>query len=96
MQDISSIGQGSVGPIARAGVHKGQHLNGQSEAARRAESDDRVELSDHAQLLARLRELPGVRPKLIESVRAAIAAGHYESPDKLDVAVAKVLEDISE
>jgi hypothetical protein len=98
MQDISSIGHGSVGPINRAGlIHQGQHDNGQARAAPGAGSlSDRVELSDHAQLLTRLRELPGVRPQLIESVRAAIATGAYESTDKIDVTVARLLDEFSQ
>jgi len=52
---------------------------------------DQVELSDRALLLSRLRELPDVRQDLVDQVRSAIERGEYETPEKLDAAIEKLL-----
>jgi hypothetical protein len=38
--------------------------------------------------------MPIVREDLIRKVRAEIAAGKYETPQKLDIAVRRLLEDL--
>jgi negative regulator of flagellin synthesis FlgM len=60
---------------------------------RNGQAGDRVELSAHARLLDRLLQLPDVRIELVEAVRQAIADGTYETPEKLEVAVARLLEE---
>ncbi|GAB4193342.1 MAG: hypothetical protein Kow00105_07510 [Phycisphaeraceae bacterium] len=64
-----------------------------SQATTRGE--DQVVLSDTAQLLSKLRELPDVRQDLVDQVRAAIADGSYETEDKVDAAIENLLEDLS-
>ena len=90
MPDIPSIGQGPVGPVERPNNSTVHHR-----AARAAERDerggDRVELSRHAQLLDRLRQMPEVRVELVERVRLAIGEGTYITPQKLDEAVERLL-----
>ncbi len=56
---------------------------------------DQVELSDRAVLLSRLREMPQVRQGLIDQVRAAIERGEYDTPEKLDAAIEKMVTDQS-
>jgi negative regulator of flagellin synthesis FlgM len=58
----------------------------------RAGGSDRVELSAHARLLDRLLQLPDVRMELVETVRQAIRDGTYETPEKLEAAVDRLLE----
>ena len=94
MPEIPSIGQGSVGPINRAvgaSAYNGQASRAKNELTQR--SGDRVELSDHARLLDRLRQLPDVREELVEMVREAIAQGTYETAEQVDVAIDRLLED---
>lgn len=94
MPDISSIGPGSLGPIHRSNGHA-NHANGVARHDAAAErSSDRVELSDHARFLNRIRELPAVRTDKVESIRNAIENGQYETDDKLDVAIDRLLEDL--
>ena len=92
MPEIPSIGQGSVGPVNRAaGVSP---LNGRLQRhEHNGRAGDRVELSAHATLLNRLLQMPDVRTELVERVRQAIADGTYETPEKLDAAVAKLLKE---
>lgn len=100
MSDISPIGRGSVGPL-----HHQPHVNGSanrngavSTANGTVRSSmtyrDSVELSEHAKFMDRLRQLPEVRMDRVEAAREAIENGVYESPEKLDIAVSRMLEDL--
>ena len=64
-----------------------------SESSRMARPEDQVELSDRALLLSRLRELPEMRQGLINQVRSAIERGDYDTPEKLDAAIEKMIAD---
>jgi negative regulator of flagellin synthesis FlgM len=56
---------------------------------------DSVELSNAAQILSKLKGPEGVRADLIAQVKAEIAAGTYETPEKLDIAIAGLAEDLA-
>ena len=94
MPEIPSIGQGSVGPINRAAPTSAYQA---TENLRRNSEPlgDRVELSRHAVLLDRLRQLSGVREDLVKTVREAIDNGTYETDAKVDVAIRRMLDDLS-
>lgn len=55
---------------------------------------DRVELSDRAQLLERLRQMPAVRADLVQKIRTSINKGNYETPQRINTAIAALLEDL--
>jgi negative regulator of flagellin synthesis FlgM len=63
------------------------------DTARRGE--DQVELSDKAQLLSKIADLPDIRQDMIDRVKASIADGSYETEDKTDAAIDNLLEDIA-
>ncbi len=95
MAEIPSIGQGAVGPINPTAPTSAYQA---TENLRRHDSEplgDRVELSRHAVLLDGLRQLPGVREDLVKTVREAIDNGTYETRGKLDLAVRRMLDDVS-
>lgn len=56
---------------------------------------DQVELSNAAQLLSKIAELPDVRQDLVDRIKASIADGSYETEDKTDAAIDSLLEDIA-
>ncbi len=56
---------------------------------------DRVEISELAALLGRLAELPEERARKVVDLRNAIQNGTYETPEKLDVASDRLLEDLA-
>ncbi len=56
--------------------------------------EDQVELSDSAQYLSKIAELPDVRQELIDRVKASIADGSYETEEKTDTAIENLIEDI--
>jgi negative regulator of flagellin synthesis FlgM len=64
-----------------------------SEPGRLARPSDRVEFSDRARLLSRLAALP-IRHELVERVRREIAAGTYETEEKLEAVVQALEEDL--
>jgi negative regulator of flagellin synthesis FlgM len=55
---------------------------------------DELDISDAAQRLEQVRQLPEVRQDRVAAIRAQIAAGTYETQDKLDIAVARLLDEI--
>jgi negative regulator of flagellin synthesis FlgM len=56
---------------------------------------DELSLSDAAQLVDRVRDLPDIRQSRVDALRAAIADGTYETSDKLDAAVERLLDEIA-
>ncbi len=94
MAEIPSIGPGSVGPINRAAALGAAYRITKDLQTRSELIGDRVELSRHAVLLDRLRQLPDVRTDLVAEVRDAIADGSYETDDKLTAAVEGLLPDL--
>lgn len=92
MPDISPIGHGPIGPLHRlngVAAYRTQIGNADRQSGR---ASDRVELSDHARLLDRLRQLPEIRQDLVDRVRSEIDAGAYDTPEQLDAAVEAIFE----
>ena len=58
-------------------------------------AEDQVEISEVAQLLVKLSELPEVHEDKVQELREAIARGDYETPDKIEVAVDRILEELA-
>lgn len=96
----------SIHPAAHGPVHPVRSVASLSHASsssiRRSEmfdpapsSDgaDRVELSDMARLLAKMRDMPTVRQDRVDHVRSAIDRGLYESDDRLDLAIDKLIQE---
>jgi negative regulator of flagellin synthesis FlgM len=58
------------------------------------DSTDQLDISQEADLVSRVRDLPDVRTDRVAELRAAIASGTYETADKLELAVERLLEEI--
>ncbi len=56
---------------------------------------DQVDLSPEAEMVGRVHDLPDIRADRVVQIRAEIASGVYESADKLDVAVGRLLDEMS-
>lgn len=97
MPDIASIANGSVGPVHRT-TGPGRDLDtrpmGHADAAAGQERPDRVEVSRFASWMQALRQLPETRTDKIDSVREAIDAGSYETPEKYEQAIESLLKDL--
>lgn len=55
---------------------------------------DEVEFSAAARMLDRIQHDPRVRAERLEQIRAAIVAGTYDTPEKLALAVERLLVEI--
>ncbi|UCD74696.1 MAG: flagellar biosynthesis anti-sigma factor FlgM [Phycisphaerales bacterium] len=95
MPDISSIGHGPPEPLNRAASLAAFRENGfvEGEHGDRTPAD-RVELSDHARFLDRIRQFPEVRTDRIENVRQAIADGTYETDEVLEIVIDRLAEEL--
>ncbi|HUU82852.1 MAG TPA: flagellar biosynthesis anti-sigma factor FlgM [Phycisphaerae bacterium] len=66
-----------------------------SETGRQA-LDDEVEISDVGALLSRARELPEVRLDRISRLKAEIDSGTFETPERLEGTVERLLAELQE
>ena len=55
---------------------------------------DEVQISPEARLKSLLAQVPEVRQDLIDRVKAEIEAGTYETDEKLNVALSRLLDDL--
>lgn len=55
---------------------------------------DELHISDAARAAEMLADVPDVRHGRVAEIRAQIAAGTYETPEKLDVALERLLNEI--
>lgn len=55
---------------------------------------DVVEVSTAAALAAKIQQIPDVRTDLVERVRHEIEGGAYETPERIEGAVGKLLNDL--
>ena len=93
MSEVSSI-HGSTGPVSRPqspAAERNGVIAGRADVQR---DPDRVELSDRARLINRLRELPEVRTDRVEAARQAIADPDFANDDRLNVAIERLLDDL--
>lgn len=56
---------------------------------------DELQISDAGRLVALANQVPDVRQDRVNAIRAQLAAGTYETPDKLDVAVNRFLDEVA-
>ena len=67
--------------------------SGDPAPATNARANDCCEVSEMATYLSKLSALPQVRQDLVNSVREQIAAGTYDTPERLDAALNVLLSD---
>jgi len=56
---------------------------------------DRLDISEAGQLAGRMAEIPDIRADRVQELRAAILNGSYETDDKLNVALERLLDEIA-
>jgi negative regulator of flagellin synthesis FlgM len=59
-----------------------------------ASIQDELQISDAALLADQVRQVPEIRQDRVDAIRAKIAAGTYETQEKLDIAVERLLDEI--
>ena len=96
MPDIASVSN-SVGPLhsipsaGREGIERPASLE---TPADRLGRQDRVEVSRHAEWFQALRELPDIRQDRVDAVQKSIQEDAYVTPEKINVAVEGLLQDV--
>ena len=85
---------GAVPPVAPNGVDPLQAIQPGAAPSVPAGVSDIVELSAAAQLVAKVHELPDVRTELVDRVKAEIAAGTYETPERMEIAVSRLMDEL--
>ena len=55
---------------------------------------DQLDISHEADLVSRVREMPSIRQDRVAEIRAQIASGAYETDDKLNGALERLLDEI--
>lgn len=55
---------------------------------------DELQISSEAELIEKVHQLPDIRHELVARIRAEIAAGTYETDEKLQIAVGRLLDEI--
>ncbi len=56
---------------------------------------DQVEISPLGQMLDGIGQLPEIRHEKVEAIRQEIASGVYETPEKLDIALDRLMDELS-
>ena len=56
---------------------------------------DELDISREAELMSRMSELPEIRADKVAELKAAIEAGTYETTEKLEGAVDRILDELA-
>ncbi len=57
---------------------------------------DRIDISEVSRYLSQLQGVPSIRRDLVDRVRDEIARGVYETPDKLDEALRRAAQELTD
>jgi negative regulator of flagellin synthesis FlgM len=68
------------------------HRTPGSEAPASGQPVDRVEISPAAEAAIKASEAGGVRHDLVNLIRSQIAAGTYDTPEKMNIAMERLLD----
>ena len=91
---MSSInGINNVNPI-RTAANQSVSRPVAAEPTHQPRSADRLELSGVSQLMKSLKANTDIRTDKVASIRAEIEAGTYETDEKMDIAIGRLMEDL--
>ena len=97
MTDIGHIGtstnvHGTSSFVASGRVEEtGPNRTSNQVTSRDVHAGDRVEISEHARHLSRIKALPEVRQERVAAARAAIEDGSLDTPQNLETAIENLL-----
>ena len=83
-------------------IHSAQSLRAPHRASAPASTDgpahspgvDELDISSEASFVSQARDLPEIRHDRVADIRAKIQSGEYETPEKLDIALSRLLDEI--
>jgi negative regulator of flagellin synthesis FlgM len=82
------------GPQSINAPHRPMNASAATSAPRAAEVDQ-LDISPEADMVSRAREMSDIRQNVVSRVRAEIEAGTYETPEKLDIALGRMLDELT-
>jgi negative regulator of flagellin synthesis FlgM len=82
------------GPQSVSAPHAARPTQPAPAARPTIDTSDTLEISNEAAAASRLADLPDIRHERVAAIKAQIAAGTYETPDKLDAALDALLDEI--
>lgn len=62
--------------------------------AESVQSMDQIDISPEAEMVSRVGNLPEIRAERVAEIRAQIDAGIYETDEKMEVALGRLLDEI--
>ena len=83
---------------SRCSTHQRSARFARAEATAPAQSSaigDRLDISEAGQIASRMAEIPEIRADRVSQLRSAIQSGSYETQDKLDTALERLLDEIA-
>jgi len=89
---ISPIG--TTTPITRLHGSKATDQVTSSQDAGASQTDS-VEISDSARYLGEIKKLPDIRQDKVQAARDLIAAGQFETPERINGTVDRLLQEVS-
>ena len=94
---MSKINGIDPGMIQRAAIHTAKPAEKKQTAAAAKPAEEPADvsiISPLVDLVAKAREMPEVRTDLVEQVKAEIAQGDYDTPERIEAAADGLLEDL--
>lgn len=76
------------------GPHRTAGVSG-TESTSRSQPTDELTLSPEAEAISQSRDSSGIRMDRVSQLRAEIAAGTYETDEKLDAALSRMFDEIA-
>lgn len=65
-----------------------------TQGASASQGADQLDISREADMVSRARDLPDMRAEKVARIKAQIANGTYETDEKLDLAMSRLLDEI--
>ncbi len=82
------------GPQQITAPHRAQNSPPTQAAQSELTGVDQLDISHEAELISQIQDIPDIRQDRVDSIRAAIESGTYETADKLDMAVDRLLDEL--
>ncbi|USN99893.1 MAG: flagellar biosynthesis anti-sigma factor FlgM [Phycisphaeraceae bacterium] len=93
MTNLSPIEAGAVGRVT-PNDQPSQRVD-ERRPGKPRRGDDRVEVSEAARYLARMNAMPEIRTDLVDRVKNEIKNGTYDTPERFNLAVDAMIDDLS-
>jgi flagellar biosynthesis anti-sigma factor FlgM len=77
------------------GPHTSRPVESAPQTGSTQAASDRLDISEAGRIAGQLAEIPDVRSERVESIRAALLSGTYETDDKLSTALDRLLDEIA-